>query len=146
MKIILLLILFSSIVSAQTDWVKWEKADVDYEIPVNPKQSKIIDDSGVGSIILSGLQTSYSFLISDVDGDNCPFYPTCSAFYVHSIKETNIFKGTLMFADRFTRDSNLFKRKTHYPIHSSGRYYDPTYNYYLDQNEVRFYSRDKIVE
>lgn len=146
MKIILLLILFSSIVSAQTDWVKWEKADVDYEIPINPRQTKSVDDFDVGSIILSGLQTSYSFLISDVDGDNCPFYPTCSTFYVHSIKETNIFNGTLMFADRFTRDSNLFKRKTHYPIHSSGRYYDPTYNYYLDQNEVRFYSRDKIVE
>lgn len=146
MKIILLLILLNSIVSAQTDWVKWEKADVDYEIPVNPKHSNSIDDSGAGSIVLFGLQTSYSFLISDVDGDNCPFYPTCSSFYVHSIKETNIFKGTLMFADRFTRDSNLFKGKTHYPIHSSGRYYDPTYNYYLDQNDVRFYSRDKIVE
>lgn len=146
MKLVLLLILSSSIVSAQADWVKWEKADIDYEIPVNPKYSNSIDDSGVGSLVLSGLQTSYSFLISDVDGDNCPFYPTCSSFYVHSIKETNIFKGTLMFADRFTRDSNLFKRKTHYPIHSSGRYYDPTYNYYLDQNEVRFYSRDKIVE
>lgn len=146
MKIILLLILLNSIVSAQTDWVKWEKADVGYEIPVNSQDPNSIDDSGAGSIVLSGLQNSYSFLISDVDGDNCPFYPTCSSFYVHSIKETNIFKGTLMFADRFTRDSNLFKGKAHYPIHSSGKYYDPTYNYSLDQNEVRFYSRDKIVE
>jgi len=146
MKFIMVLILLTGIVSAQTDWVKWKKTDVEYEIPIHPQHSYSIDDSGVGSIILSGLQTSYSFLISDVDGDNCPFYPTCSSFYVRSIKETNIFKGTLMFADRFTRDSNLFKGKTHYPIHSSGRYYDPTYNYYLDQNEVRFYSRDKIVE
>ncbi len=146
MKFILFLILLTGFVSAQTDWVKWEKMEVDYEMPEHPKHSYPIDNSSVGSIVLSGLQTSYSFLISDVDGDNCPFYPTCSSFYVRSIKETNIFQGTFMFADRFTRDSNLFKGKTHYPIHSSGRYYDPTYNYYLDQNEVRFYSRDKIVE
>ena len=146
MKLILLFILFTGIVSAQTDWVKWEKAEIDYEIPAYPQQPYSIDDSGVGSVILSGLQTTYSFLISDVDGDNCPFYPTCSAFYVHSLQETNIFQGTLMFADRFTRDSNLFKSKTHYPFHSSGRYYDPTYNYYLDQNKVHFYSRDKLVE
>ena len=124
MKYILILILLSGIVSAQTDWVKWEKAEVDYEIPAHPQHTYSINASDVGSVILSGLQVSYSFLISDVDGDNCPFYPTCSSFYVHSIKETNIFKGTLMFADRFTRDSNLFKSKTHYPIHSSGRYYD----------------------
>ncbi len=146
MKMVLVLILLSGIVSAQREWVKWEKADINYEIPSSHKHSSIIDNSNVESVILSSTQNFYSFLISDVDGDNCPFYPTCSSFYVHSIKETNIFKGTLMFADRFTRDSNLFKSKTHYPVHYSGKYYDPTYNYYLDQNKVHFYSRDKIVE
>ncbi len=142
----MLFILFAGIISAQTDWVKWEKTEADYEISVHPQHPYSIDDSGVGSVIVSSLQISYSAIISDVDGENCPFYPTCSSFYVHSIKETNIFQGTLMFADRFTRDSNLFKGKTHYPIHSSGRYYDPTYNYYLVQNKVHFYSREKRVE
>ncbi|NOX66085.1 MAG: membrane protein insertion efficiency factor YidD [Chlorobi bacterium] len=146
MKIILFFILYAGIVSAQTDWIKWGKADVDYEISSQHQRSHSIDDSSIGSSILSGLQVSYAVLISDVDGDNCPFYPTCSSFFVRSIKETNIFQGTLMFADRFTRDSNLFKRRDHYPVHYSGRLYDPTYNYYLDQNKVKFYSRKKIVE
>lgn len=146
MKSVLFLILFSGIISAQTDWVRWGKADVDYEISSQHQHSHSIDNSNIGSSILSGLQIFYAVLISDVDGDNCPFYPTCSSFFVRSIKETNIFKGTLMFADRFTRDSNLFKRRGHYPVHSSGRFYDPTYNYYLDQNKVKFYSRKKIVE
>lgn len=146
MKIVLFLILCSGVVTAQTDWVRWGKADVDYEIHSQHQHSHSIDNSSFGSTILSALQISYAVLISDVDGDNCPFYPTCSSFFVNSIKETNIFQGTLMFADRFTRDSNLFKRKGHYPIYSSGKLYDPTYNYYLDQDKVRFYSREKVVE
>lgn len=146
MKIILLLILLSGIISAQTDWVRWGKADVDYEISSQHQRSHSIDNSSTGAAILSGLQISYAVLISDVDGDNCPFYPTCSSFFVRSIKETNVLQGTLMFADRFTRDSNLFKWRGHYPVYSSGKLYDPTYNYYLDQDKVRFYSRKKIVE
>ena len=146
MKIVLIIILSSGLIFSQTDWVKWNKADINYEIPVREHQSSSNNTSNVGSMLLSGLQDSYSFLISDVDGDNCPFYPTCSSFYIESIKETNIFQGTLMFADRFTRDSNLYKSKTHYPHHSSGKYFDPTYNYYLEQDKVHFYSRAKIVE
>ncbi len=146
MKVILFVILFADVVTAQTDWVRWGKAEVDYQLSLHPQHSHTIDKTSFGTAILSGLQVTYAVLISDVDGDNCPFYPTCSSFFVNSIKETNIFKGTLMFADRFTRDSNLFKRKGHYPLHSSGKLYDPTYNYYLEQNKVRFYSREKIVD
>jgi len=146
MNIIVIIILSTGIIFAQTDWEKWDKTDINYEIQVRKDQSSSDDNSSVGSVILRGLQDSYSFLISDVDGDNCPFYPSCSNFYIESIQETNIFQGTLMFADRFTRDSNLYKGKTHYPHHSSGKYFDPTYNYYLKQNEVHFYSRVKIVE
>ena len=146
MKKYFLLLIFTGICFAQTEWIKWEKVNVSYQIPVSKQKHKSFDDSNLGSIILSGLKYSYSFLISDVDGDNCPFYPSCSTFYISSIKETNIIQGTLMFADRFTRDSNLFKKRDHYANHISGKLYDPTFNYYLLQNKIQYYSRYKIVE
>lgn len=145
MKYIIMVIFFSQTIFCQSNCYKWEKAESNYEIPLTEESNKP-EDSSFGSIILSGLQNSYSFLISDVDGDNCPFHPTCSSFYIRSIKETNFFQGTLMFADRFTRDSNLFKRKKQYPRYSSGKFYDPTHNYYLIQDKVQYYSRQVILE
>ncbi|MEN8194357.1 MAG: membrane protein insertion efficiency factor YidD [Bacteroidota bacterium] len=146
MRTFFILIIFSGFSFAQTDWVKWDKKDVSYEVSSGENQHRSLNDSNLGSLILSGLKFSYSFFISDVDGDNCPFYPSCSSFYISSIKETNFIQGTLMFADRFTRDSNLFKSRSHYPKHISGKFFDPTYNYYLIQDKVQFYSRYKIVE
>lgn len=146
MKQTLILLLFSASLFAQTDWEKWDKAEVSYEIPTQIQSSAKSSNSNFGSMLLTGLQSSYSFLISDVDGDNCPFYPTCSSFYIHSIKETNFFQGTLMFADRFTRDSNILNRKGHYPRYYSGKFFDPTHNYYLIQEEVKYYSKEKNVE
>ncbi|MBU0475828.1 MAG: membrane protein insertion efficiency factor YidD [Bacteroidetes bacterium] len=95
---------------------------------------------------MSFMQQSYSFLISDLDGDNCPFYPTCSSFFVQSVNETNIIKGTLMFADRFTRDSNIFKSRSHYPKHISGKLFDPIQNYLLTDSTIIFHSREKTVK
>ena len=142
MRITLFIILvFTNIVSAQTDWIRWEKAEVDYSIEVDGA-----DKHGDSSSTMSILKDGYSFLISDLDGDNCPFYPTCSSFYVESVSQTNIVKGTLMFADRFTRDSNLFKTHEHYPIHVSGKLYDPTDNYQLEDSTIIFYSREKLVK
>lgn len=141
MRIVTFIIIITNIVVAQTDWNRWEKVEVDYSIELEG-----VDDSEISSSQLSILKNGYSFLISDLDGDNCPFYPTCSAFYVESVSKTNIIKGTLMFADRFTRDSNLFKSHEHYPTHVSGKLYDPTHNYQLKDSTIIYYSREKLVK
>ena len=142
MRISLFIIVVLTInVAAQTDWNRWKKAEVDYSI-------KLVgtDREDSSSSTLTILEDGYSFLISDLDGDNCPFYPTCSSFFVESVSETNIVKGTLMFADRFTRDSNLFKTHEHYPTHVSGKFYDPTYNYLLMDSSIIYHSREKFVK
>jgi putative component of membrane protein insertase Oxa1/YidC/SpoIIIJ protein YidD len=78
------------------------------------------------------LVVPYRVFISDVDGDHCPFTPTCSAFFVDACRQTNIFQGTLMFVDRFTRDSNTFDRAGHYPTDTRrNRLIDPASNYRL---------------
>jgi len=144
MKKILLITVFLSVCSqAQTDWERWEKIDF---VSQFQNLGKSENETLQKSSFLSVLKDSYSFLISDLDGDNCPFYPTCSNFFVHAVHETNILKGTLMFADRFTRDSNLFKSKLHYAYHISGKLYDPIDNYLLADSSIIFHSRDKIVK
>ena len=128
-SIITLILLLANINFAQTDWKKWEKAEIDYSINKNSIVISQIDNENKTGLSL--LKDGYSFFISDVDGDNCPFYPTCSSFFVSSVSETNILQGTLMFADRFTRDSNLFKAHNHYPIYKSGKLFDPIENHLL---------------
>lgn len=142
-KILLITVFLSVCLQAQTDWERWEKVDF---VSQFQNLGKSENETLQKSSFLSVLKDSYSFLISDLDGDNCPFYPTCSNFFVHAVHETNILKGTLMFADRFTRDSNLFKSKLHYAYHISGKLYDPIDNYLLADSSIIFHSRDKIVK
>ena len=144
MKTIVLIFFFANILMAQTDWSRWQKAEVCYSTEQKGVEANHNHENSFSP--LSILKDGYSFLISDLDGDNCPFYPTCSSFFVESVSETNLIKGTLMFADRFTRDSNLFKTHEHYPVHTSGRLYDPIHNYELNNSSVIYYSRDEIVK
>ncbi len=123
--------------NAQTDWVKWEGKETYYLLPVTHNHDYAVDKSSVGMIILSVVRNTYYFFISDLDGDNCPFEPSCSAFFLQSVKETSIFKGTLMFADRFTRDLNIFKGLNHYPLLASNKFSDPAYNYTLDFTKIK---------
>jgi putative component of membrane protein insertase Oxa1/YidC/SpoIIIJ protein YidD len=117
--------------------VKWEAKQISYELPITHLHEYTIDKSSFGMTILSSFRNIYYFFISDLDGDNCPFYPSCSAFFIQSVKETNILNGGLMFADRFTRDLNLLKGMNHYPIYKSGKFFDPPFNYTLNSQKIK---------
>ncbi len=134
---ILIYVFILNSIFAQTDWDYWSKAETNYSI--NNREAKQ-NQTEEESSLLSVLKDGYSFFISDLDGDNCPFNPTCSNFFVSSIAETNIFQGTLMFADRFTRDSNLFKSHSQYKVLSSGKLYDPVQNHLLLESSIIKYN------
>ncbi|OGV01944.1 MAG: hypothetical protein A3J84_05585 [Ignavibacteria bacterium RIFOXYA2_FULL_37_17] len=123
---------------AQSDWARWEGKEISYELTSTHHHDYALDKSGFGMTILSVFRNAYYFFISDLDGDNCPFEPSCSEFFLQSVKETSIFKGTLMFADRFTRDLNFFKGMNHYPILASNKFSDPAYNYTLHSAKIKF--------
>lgn len=146
MKKALLILLFCTTIFAQHDWQRWKAAKVNYEVPAMKGKSYEVDNSNVSMLLMSGLKNAYYFLISDLDGDNCPFYPSCSTFFVESVKITNIFQGALMFADRFTRDMNLFKDPKQYPVHTSGKFFDPVENYTLSPGKFVLYSHSYKVE
>jgi putative component of membrane protein insertase Oxa1/YidC/SpoIIIJ protein YidD len=139
-KNILLAFFFSLSISAnsQTDWVRWEKSDGSYQIKDNylDREYDLSIESG-SDIIVKPVINTYWFFISDVDGANCPFQPSCSSFLVQSIRETNPFQGIIMFFDRFTRDMNVFGRLENYPIYGKNHFYDPISLYTLDENKIK---------
>ena len=139
--------LFTFAASAQTDWVKWRKAEVNYEKPNRFRHRNYsFHETSIPQIAAKSLANAYWFFISDVDGDNCPFQPTCSSFLLQSVKETNLFQGTLMFFDRFTRDYNFIKRYERYPRVKNGHYYDPVTLYTLDKNKIEYIPPSTVVD
>ncbi len=140
MKKLLLIILFMSVIMpAQTEMHRWGKAEITYQQKSPGSERNYgIENGSLSDILVEGFTHAYWIFISDVDGDNCPFSPTCSSFFVESVKETNIIQGVLMFSDRLTRDTNFFYREYHYPLAENGRLYDVPSNYKLNAAEIRY--------
>ena len=146
-KFFILLLFFSTSALCQIENLKWQKAELFYEIPDNNfPRNYSFEAANAGEFITKSFTNAYWFFISDVDGDNCPFRPSCSVFLLESIKETNIFQASLMFFDRFTRDMNLAKGYYHYPHIRSRYFYDPPRNYTLNQGKINYLSPAFIVD
>lgn len=115
---------------AQTDYQRWEKKpyNLTKENLSVQREYKFTGDNAIDFVVTSGISL-YWFFISDLDGANCPYEPSCSSFLVQSIKKTNPLTGTILFFDRFTRDMNLFDRDVNYTITKRGQLYDPPEHY-----------------
>ena len=141
-----ILISFSTSFS-QTDWVKWEKADFSYQEPLElRKRNYSFEADTFSEALVKSIGNAYWFFISDLDGDNCPFRPSCSSFLIQSASKTNLLQGTLMFFDRFTRDMNVYKGHDHYPRVKRGYYYDPPSLYSLDEEKINYIPASTIVQ
>ncbi len=95
--------------------------------------------------MLKSLADVYWIFISDVDGDNCSFSPTCSNFFIQSVQQTNLFQGTIMFFDRFTRDMDIFKKYNQYPRVTDGHFYDPPSLYTLDETKINYIPPFEVI-
>jgi putative component of membrane protein insertase Oxa1/YidC/SpoIIIJ protein YidD len=139
LNVIFFCFLFITSAFCQVENLKWRKADFSYEKKVqSSKRDYSFKSENAGEFLTKSLANAYWFFISDVDGDNCPFRPSCSSFLIQSAKETNIFQASLMFFDRFTRDLNTAKGDDHYPKVNSRFYYDPPQNYTLNQGRIKY--------
>lgn len=144
---VLFILLFSFLAFSQTDWVKWEKADLTYQKVFDHQHRNYkIDDEDVSSVLVSSLTNTYWFFISDLDGDNCPFRPSCSSFLAEAAKKTNLLQGLVMFFDRFTRDMNIYRKYENYPRVKNGRYYDPVDFYLLSADEIKYIPAGQTVD
>lgn len=124
---------------SQTDWIRWEKSDPSFKFPIHTtKIEHEIKIENPNDVLLKPIVYSYWFFISDVDGDNCPFYPSCSRFFLQAVKATNFAQGVLMFFDRFIRDTNFMNRNLHYPYFDNHHFYDPVALYTLDESKIKY--------
>ena len=149
MKIFFALILFFCFtnVYSQTDWVKWEKANMSYSNDNEQlKRDYSISGESFSEAALKSLASAYWFFISDLDGDNCPFRPSCSNFFVGAVKETNLPQGVLIFFDRFTRDLNIFSRANKYPRFGAKYYYDPVSLYTLAEDKIHYLPPNTFIK
>lgn len=130
----------------QNENVKWGKARYSYTLPTkNNGRDYSINEKGIGNILLKSAADAYWIFISDVDGDNCSFSPTCSSFFLLSVRRTDLVQGTLMFFDRFTRDMDIFKLG-HYPRVKDGHYYDPPSLYTLNSKNIKYLPPAEVVD
>jgi len=139
-KYLLSILLITQVaIYSQTDWVRWEKSDLTYQLKNNYLEREYdLSIESVSDVIVKPVINAYWFFVSDVDGANCPFQPSCSSFLVQSIKETNVFQGVVMFFDRFTRDTNIFGRHEHYPRFGKNHFYDPVSLYTLEEENINY--------
>jgi hypothetical protein len=87
MRILLALIIISSAAFAQ-EFERWGKK----EIPYAAKYETAETETGG---VLNAVRGMYRLLLSDLDGDNCPFAPTCSSFFTKAASEYGLITGDL---------------------------------------------------
>jgi len=123
--LIVCLFLLSDIIHPQQENSVWGFKKPDYNLHTHEvkKEYTYSFDSPADFLTIPVIYT-YWFAISEPDGDNCPFYPSCSSFLVEGIQSYGFFRGSLLFWDRFTRDTNFTNRKKKYPILHEHKYLD----------------------
>ncbi len=138
-NILIYFFFINALLQAQTDWERWGKKEISYQkVSSQAERDYAIEGENIIEKSVKVFVDSYWILFSNVDGDNCPFNPSCSNFFYKAVKRTNPIKALLMFTDRFTRDTNPFNRYESYPIDASGKLYDPIDLYLLDENSIQY--------
>ncbi len=121
---------------AQTDLVKWYRVE-NYLLDDYVLQNLISenpDDLNEESHRFADLiVTVYKNTISDFDGDNCRFNPSCSEFFAEATKLTNPISSVLLFFDRLSRDTNFFSNEGYKTLNN--RFYDPPSDYLVYETE-----------
>jgi len=137
----LILILSSRYFYSQVEYEKWTRKEISYfKNDLLEKRKVSFSNQNIVNVFTKSIINIYWLFISDVDGDNCSFQPSCSAFFVEAIDKTNIFKATLLFADRFTRDTNIFDKNKKYTLTKFDKLYDPVDNYINLKSSFKIYS------
>jgi hypothetical protein len=66
-------------------------------------------------------------VISPVDGDRCPSYPTCSAYSIQAYERHGALLGTLMTVDRLFHEASEEEFAPSIKVHGVVRIYDPVW-------------------
>ncbi|MBW1981611.1 MAG: membrane protein insertion efficiency factor YidD [Deltaproteobacteria bacterium] len=73
----------------------------------------------------SSLVRFFQKVISPVDGNRCPSYPTCSAYSRQAFEKHGFLLGTLMTVDRLYHEASEEEYAPMVVVHGVRRIYDP---------------------
>jgi hypothetical protein len=73
------------------------------------------------------LATFFQQVISPVDGDRCPSYPTCSAYSIQAYEQHGAVLGTLMTVDRLFHEDSEAEFAPVIEVYGVRRIYDPVW-------------------
>ena len=73
------------------------------------------------------LVTFFQRVISPVDGDRCPSYPTCSAYSIQAYEQHGAVLGTLMTVDRLFHEDSEAEFAPVIEVYGVRRIYDPVW-------------------
>jgi hypothetical protein len=97
----------------------------------NSKNEAIGERAGDESILNLAFMKGVKFfrdVISPVDGDRCPMYPTCSEYSIQALRKHGPFLGFVMIADRLIHEKDEMKYAPRVMVNGTWRYYDPVEN------------------
>ena len=84
------------------------------------------------------LVTFFQRVISPVDGDRCPSYPTCSAYSIQAYDQHGAVLGTLMTVDRLFHEDSEAEFAPVIEVYGVRRIYDPVWaNEFWKEKEGR---------
>ena len=89
------------------------------------KETQIRRNTSMSSPFFISLLNFFSKVISPVDGDRCPSYPTCAAYSKEAYQKHGAFVGTLMTVDRLLHEADEPRFSPTVEVHGVGRIYDP---------------------
>ena len=89
------------------------------------EQEKAQKKPSLATGFFSSLVTFFSKVISPVDGDRCPSYPTCAAYSKQAYQEHGAVVGTLMTVDRLFHEADEPRFSPTVEVHGVRRLYDP---------------------
>lgn len=95
------------------------------------RQKTTSKSSSVASTFFTSLLTFFVKVISPVDGDRCPSYPTCAAYSKEAYQKHGALLGTLMTVDRLIHEADERRFSPTIEVYGINRIYDP-----VSANEV----------
>jgi hypothetical protein len=90
-----------------------------------PKQRVEQDTLSVGAFLFRLPIVFFQRVISPVDGDRCPSYPTCSAYSIQAYQRHGALLGTLMTVDRLFHEASEKEFAPTIEVYGVARIYDP---------------------
>jgi hypothetical protein len=89
------------------------------------KEKETTRNTSMSSPFFISLLNFFSKVISPVDGDRCPSYPTCAAYSKEAYQKHGALVGTLMTVDRLFHEADEPRFSPTVEVHGVGRIYDP---------------------